>query len=48
MISVVIPLYNKEKQIAHTLQTVLYQTFKDFEIVIVDDGCTDNSVAEVE
>ena len=48
MISVVIPLYNKEKQIANTLQTVLKQTFQDFEIVIVNDGSTDNSVAEVE
>ena len=48
MISVVIPLYNKEKQIAHTLQTVLQQTFQAFEIVIVNDGSTDNSVTEVE
>lgn len=48
MISVVIPLYNKEKQIANTLQTVLKQTFQDFEIVIVNDGSTDNSVVEVE
>lgn len=48
MISVVIPLYNKEKQIAKTLKTVLDQTFQDFEIVIVNDGSTDNSVAEVE
>lgn len=48
MISVVIPLYNKEKQIAHTLQSVFNQTFQDFEIIIVDDGSTDGSVAEVE
>lgn len=48
MISVVIPLYNKEKQIANTLHTVLNQTFQDFEIVIVNDGSTDNSVTEVE
>lgn len=48
MISVVIPLYNKEKQIAKTLQSVLKQTFQDFEIVIVNDGSTDNSVAAVE
>lgn len=48
MISVVIPLYNKERSIASTLQTVLNQTFTDYEIVIVNDGSTDNSVAEVE
>lgn len=48
MISVVIPLYNKEKQIGQTLQSVLSQTFQDFEIVIVNDGSTDSSVAKVE
>jgi glycosyltransferase involved in cell wall biosynthesis len=48
MISVVIPLYNKENQITHTLQSVLSQTFQKFEIVIVDDGSTDNSIAEVQ
>lgn len=47
-ISVVIPLYNKEKSVASTLRTVLNQTFTDYEIVIVNDGSTDNSVAEVE
>lgn len=47
MISVVIPLYNKEKQIANTLNTVLNQTFQKFEIIIVNDGSTDKSIEEV-
>ena len=38
MISVVIPLYNKEEQIADTLQSIFEQTFQDFEIVIVEAG----------
>ena len=46
MISIVIPLYNKEKQIRATLDSVLSQTFQDFEIVIVNDGSTDRSVEE--
>ncbi|MCK5536212.1 MAG: glycosyltransferase [Bacteroidales bacterium] len=48
MFSIVIPLYNKEKHIAQTLQSVFNQTYTDFEIIIVDDGSTDRSVAEVE
>lgn len=48
MITVVVPLYNKAGSIGHTIQTVLSQTFQDFEIVIVDDGSTDSSVTEVQ
>lgn len=41
--SVIIPLYNKEKDIQKTLSSVLEQSFSDFEIIIVNDGSTDNS-----
>ncbi len=48
MISVVIPLYNKEKSITKSLKSVLSQSYDDFEVVIVDDGSTDGSVAIVD
>ena len=48
MISVVIPLYNKETSIAQSLKSVLSQEYDDFEVVIVDDGSTDGSVGVVE
>lgn len=44
MISIIIPLYNKEKQIIRTLNSVIQQTFHKFEIVIIDDGSTDRSI----
>lgn len=44
MISIVIPLYNKDKQIEKTLESVFNQTFQNYEVVIVNDGSTDRSV----
>ena len=42
--SVVIPLYNKENFIVNTLQSVLNQTFSDFEILLINDCSTDDSL----
>lgn len=47
-VSIVIPLYNKEKWIEKTLLSVLNQSFTDWEAIIVDDGSTDRSVEVVE
>lgn len=41
--SVIIPLYNKEKDIAKTLESLFSQSFSEFEVVIVNDGSTDKS-----
>ena len=46
-ISVIIPLYNKEDYIRRTVDSVLQQTHKNFELLIVDDGSTDDSLAQL-
>ena len=47
-ISVIIPLYNAEKYLGVCLESLLIQTFQDFEVIIVDDCSTDNSRLIVE
>ncbi|MGL6298356.1 MAG: glycosyltransferase [Methanobacteriaceae archaeon] len=46
-ISVVIPSYNHEKYVKETIESVLNQTFQDFEIIITDDGSSDRTVDKI-
>ncbi|MBD2730079.1 glycosyltransferase [Nostoc sp. FACHB-892] len=43
-ISVIIPAYNSEKTIAHTIQSVLNQTFTDLELIVINDGSQDSTL----
>ena len=47
-VSVIVPMYNVEKYIAETLDSILNQTFQDFEVIVVNDCSTDNSRAIAE
>ncbi len=42
-VSIVIPAYNAEQYLGETIESVLAQTFDDFELLIIDDGSTDNT-----
>lgn len=44
VISVVLPVYNGEKYLAEAIDSVLAQSFPDFELIIIDDGSTDDSL----
>ncbi len=46
-VSVIVPFYNEEKYIFRCVRSVLRQNFSDFELIMVDDGSDDNSVAIV-
>ncbi len=44
LVSIVIPMFNAEKFIPQTLESLVYQTLKDFEVIVLDDCSTDNSL----
>ena len=45
LISVIVPVYNLEKEISKCILSILLQKFSDFEIIAIDDGSTDNSLS---
>lgn len=45
LISIVIPFYNREEFLADAIESILGQTYQNWELILIDDGSTDNSVA---
>ena len=43
-ISIIVPIYNVEKYLNRCIESILNQTFKDLELILVNDGSTDNSL----
>jgi glycosyltransferase involved in cell wall biosynthesis len=48
LVTVMMPIYNGEEFVADALESILEQTFRDFEFLIIDDGSTDKSVEIIE
>ncbi|EFS00581.1 putative glycosyl transferase, group 2 family, partial [Listeria seeligeri FSL N1-067] len=47
LVSVIIPVYNVEKYVKRCLESVINQTYTNLEIIVVNDGATDNSASVV-
>ena len=48
MISVIIPIYNKQRFIGRCIESVLSQTYTDWELLLIDDGSTDASAERIQ
>jgi glycosyltransferase involved in cell wall biosynthesis len=48
LVSIIIPVYNSAKYLAETIQSALNQTWPDIELVLINNGSTDNSLAIAE
>lgn len=43
-LSIIVPIYNAEKTLSKCIESILCQEFKDYELILVNDGSTDNSL----
>ena len=48
MISVIVALYNQQEYIKKCIDSVIFQSYKNIEIIVVNDGSTDNSLKQIE
>ena len=48
MITVIMPVYNAEKYLSEAINSILMQSYQDFEFLIIDDGSTDSSQTIIE
>ncbi len=48
LVSIIVPVYNTEKFIYETISSIINQTYENFEIIVIDDCCTDKSIQIIE
>ena len=48
IVSIIMPVYNEEDFIQESIESILNQTYKEFELIIVNDGSSDNTVKKIE
>ncbi len=48
IVSIIIPMYNEERYISRCLESLQHQTYKDFEVILIDDGSKDNTIQKTQ